>query len=238
MGNSSKLLRYLNRHSQTYFIFFILLMGFKIAHAEKVVEYDEAVSLGSMCQVAHQLQANGIRHHAYPFDWIITPAEGLSRFIAQKGEGFLERENLAFGELWANTNFIVTTDTLYDFKILHDFSVPFEESYAPVKEKYDRRKERFFKLLKSNKKVLFVRAYLTRSQAERLDHVLRKFYPKLSYTILALNETEENWGLERVKNFQLNQIPNDWRGDPARWQEILSQFRVKQAKTLPPEDRP
>lgn len=232
MSNFGKYLKYLNC------LLFFLLVSFRIAPAEKDAEYDEAVSLGSMCQVAHQLQANGIRHHAYPFDWIITPADGLIRFITHKGEGFLELENLAFGELWANTNFIVTIDTVYGFKILHDFYVPFEESYAPVKEKYDRRKERFFKLLKSNKKVLFIRTYLSREQAELLDHALRKFYPKLSYTILALNETEENWGLERVKNFQLHQIPNVWSGDPARWKEILSQFKVKQAKTLPPEDRP
>ncbi|WP_068471366.1 DUF1796 family putative cysteine peptidase [Candidatus Protochlamydia phocaeensis] len=216
-------------------LIFALLFHWKMAYA--IVQdrpYDEAVSLGYSCQVAQQLNDNGIRHQAYPFDWMLSSAEGLILFIHYAGAGFLDLDKIAIEERVAGTNILIVADTLYGFRLLHDFYDPFDTFYPIVKQKYERRIARFFNLLRSNKKVLFVRIQFTREQAELLDFILHTLYPQLTYTILALNpEPQADWGLERVKNLQLHQIPDVWYGDHTRWREILSQFNVKPSPNPP-----
>ncbi|MCE2983350.1 MAG: papain-like cysteine peptidase [Parachlamydia sp.] len=158
-------------------IFFFAITGKGLANDDLM--YDEAVSLGCLCQVAQQLNLNGIRHQSYPFDWIVTHAEGPTRFIANQGAGFLDLDQITLGEKWANTNFIIAYDHLYNFILLHNFNIPFHASYVPIKDQFDKRIRRFFQLLQSDKKILFVRLVITQEEAELLDHVLQTCYPTL-----------------------------------------------------------
>lgn len=124
-------------------------------------------------------------------------------------------------------------DTTYNIQLLHDFYAPnYLQNYFEVKAKYDRRIKRFFDLMLSNKKILFVRLGLTREQTEHIDYIIHALYPSLNYTLLVLNSDEQythdaDWGLERVRNFYLRQtFPYFWSGDTLAWTEILSQFPV------------
>ena len=58
--------------------------------------YDALISLGGECQVAYQMRLHGIRNESLPFDWIITPFEGLEKILIQRFEHFLRPENLTF----------------------------------------------------------------------------------------------------------------------------------------------
>ena len=64
-------------------------------------------------------------------------------------------------------------------------------------------------MLHSNEKILFIRRGISYQQAFILDDLLHTSYPNLNYAILAVGSTEEmnqNWGLERVKNFYLGRL--------------------------------
>lgn len=195
--------------------------------------YEVVVSLGNMCQVAHQLDVNLLRNVAYPFDWVIIPFPSLYFFIANEGQHFLQPDRLVFFDnhpdaLGEVKSFVKEMN--YQIEFLHDFALSpdFMKDYNEIKEKYDRRVLRFFELLKSTKKILFVRRGITYKEAVSLDKLLRKKYPHLDYTILALDNTEEikkEWGLKRVKNYYLRELePWSWVGDPWAWNEILQRF--------------
>lgn len=213
------------------------------AKQSKNKPYDAVVSLGNMCQVAHQLDINNKRGPAYPLDWVIVPFPSLCFFIANEGQLFLQPDQLVLCEnqVDGQGNGNVQTfikDLYYQIEFVHDFEYThdFLKDYATIKEKYDRRVERFFELLNSKKKVLLVRRGINYQQAVLLDELLKQKYPKLNYTILALDNTEEikqNWGLKRVKNYHLRELtPWNWVGDPWAWQEILSQFPIKKVKPI------
>lgn len=205
------------------FIFVFLLSGLE---AEQPDEYDEVVSLGFACQVAYQTKLNGFRTHAYPFDVLITPYESMLLFIVNKGVNFLEPSNLHVLEVLPG-GVLSVLEKGYNIQMIHDFTLNFA-NYNQVKAKYDRRIKRFFDLLASNKRVLFIRINLNYYQAIELDNILHTLYPQLPYTILALNDDEQSkqdWHLERVRNFYLRWT-GGWDGDYARWKEILNHFKL------------
>ena len=194
--------------------------------------YDEAVSLGYGCQVAWQLKANGIRSLSYPFDWFHTPFNGLVGFITLKGSNFLDVNQISIvGPYAGDPGCLQVVDLCYGITSYHDFSAnpPFA-NYWHIKLKYDRRIKRFFDLLKSNKRILFIRQGDSRHQIECLDALLQQIYPRLNYSILAVNDSEEykdKWGSERIKNFHIKQIPWVWQGDYQSWKEVLGHFSIK-----------
>jgi hypothetical protein len=188
--------------------------------------YDVAVSLGDLCQVAWQLSHHNLRGAAFPFDWLITPFESLYSFLMIEGANFIARENLVvvYGEIPH------IEDSFYRIKFLHDFSMSpvVLENYDDIKKKYDRRIKRFFELLHSNKKVLFIRRGITYEQACRLENFFNTYYPNLNYTILAVGSTEEmnhDWKLEKVRNFYLGEF--GWQGHPDAWIKILNHFPIR-----------
>lgn len=224
-------------------IFIHVLLGFCLSfYANAHIQtYDEVVSLGDTCQVAWQLELNGIRKFAYPFDWVCTSFKSLVGFIEQKGAHFLEFDKISvMGVYPGNPTRLQVVDLVYGIVFYHDFlASPPLANYNDVKAKYDRRLKRFFDLLNSNKKVLFVREGFMREQIEFLDHLLHSTYPNLKYTILAVSDREdfkESWKLDRISNFYLPQNPWNWQGDSAKWKEILTQFKVKHDLTPRPKE--
>lgn len=211
-----------------------LLMTDAIRAEEKI--YEEVVSLGSSCQVAWQLEAHCVRKAAYPFDWLITHSKALNAFLCRKGKGFLNWDKITVIRAYpGDPAHLEVVDQMYGLVSLHDFLAnPPMENYYEVKAKYDRRLARFFELLNSNKTVLFVRQGSSCAEIKELDSLLHTLYPNLSYTILAVHNFEEyktDWGLERVKNYFLTQIPGDWAGDFDKWGEILGRFIIHPALT-------
>ncbi|WP_068469485.1 DUF1796 family putative cysteine peptidase [Candidatus Protochlamydia phocaeensis] len=213
-------------------VYLFLLVITPFAARAEIQAYDEIVSLGYGCQVAWQLETNGLRKAAYPFDWFHTSFDSLMAFIQHKGEHFLEWNHIWIVEPYpGDTGRFHVVDLLYGIHSYHDFlSMPPMANYNDIKTKYDRRINRFFELLNSNKKILFVREGFTREQVEQLDLLFQTLYPTLSYTILAVSDDEafyEDWGLERIRNFYIQQKAWNWMGDFARWKEILDQFCIK-----------
>src|ERR1700694_5845458 len=50
--------------------------------------YDVPISLGSNCEVAHQLSENGYRPASYPFDWLVLPFDALCALLERHFAGF------------------------------------------------------------------------------------------------------------------------------------------------------
>lgn len=208
--------------------------------ASTIKQYDEVVSLGTACQAAWQLEGNGIRRLAYPFDWLVTPFHGLIPFLTHQGAGFLDRDKIEIVKtLPGKATYLHVADLTYDIHFIHDFrGGEGIDNYDKIKDKYDRRIQRFFTLLQSNKKILFFRVQISRDEAIVLDSFIHTHYPKLEYTLVAINDSpdaENDWGLERVRNFYMHQTIDNWEGDGEKWKEIFSHFSIKESKKKRPE---
>lgn len=227
--------------NQFYLIIILVFALFSLEiRASTIKQYDEVISLGTACQAAWQLEGNGMRRLAYPFDWLVTPFHGLIPFIINQGAGFLDKDKIEIVKtLPGKATFLHVADLTYDIHFIHDFhGTEIIDNYDKIKNKYDRRIQRFFTLLQSNKKILFFRVQITRDEAIVLDNLIHTTYPNLEYTLVAINDspdTENDWGLERVRNFYMRQSIDNWQGDGERWKDILSQFSVKESKKKRPD---
>ena len=104
--------------------------------------YRYVVSLGFFCSVAMELERIGLRSASFPFDWLISDFEGVIKLIENHFDDFLAYENMAQHKLYPN----YYKDTKYGMQFYHDFSAfrSLESQLPRVKNKYDRRIERFY----------------------------------------------------------------------------------------------
>ena len=187
----------------------------------KLSYWDAVISLGGSCQVAEQLNRFHLRDASYPFDWLFSEeAEYVIQALENRFDGFLAAENLT--ESPTVTGHRKITDNRYHMVHQHIFplEVPWQQSYATVKETVDRRVRRFLSWgladvepqdtgsakteiadrepshTKEGKKILFIRTNLTMEQSERLSALLSKQFGEKAF-LLVINHT---------RNFQLKSI--------------------------------
>ncbi len=115
--------------------------------------YTHYISLGYFCEVAQDLEKLGLREFSSPFDWVISDFSCVMKALDNKFEDFLGYENL-LQNIACRSHYY---ESKYRFYSFHDFSPcrSLKEQYRDVKEKYDRRINRFLKEIKSP--TLFIR---------------------------------------------------------------------------------
>jgi len=176
------------------------------------------VSLGSVCEPAHQLRYCELRKAAFPFDWIVSmDGEALVEMLNSDFQGFLGD---GFFTPFGPAGHLL--HTRYHLEFLHDgnFNHRFRENLDALKEKYQRRIDRFRSLRDFKGKLVFLRyAYpysltdpnrfyhfrenleITEEYALRLYEALASFFPNVDLYLVALNPNQ-NENFEKQK--QLN----------------------------------
>lgn len=145
-------------------------------------KYDIIYSVGMDCACALYMNKASIRKCSGPFDWLTGVDFNIRmELILNNFEEFFNKEDFVFLPKSKDPN--IGTDEECDyyqnmktgFYFYHDFVIDkFEECFEDVKNKYIRRIDRFYKNIKSSKKVLFI--YLTHS--EKIDNEMIRFYQK------------------------------------------------------------
>lgn len=127
--------------------------------------YDNVISLGQDCACAGYLVRFGLRDWSGPFDWIGVLYAGIVKtvdIIVDNFKDFIHPEALEYfvpaAEIPLELHFSFVRDKITNVHFAHDFPKQFsiQESYAKVKSKYDRRIERFVKVMESPKSKLLV----------------------------------------------------------------------------------
>lgn len=134
-------------------------------------QYDFIVSLGASCGCTMVLRELNLQFVSSPLDWAASP--GLARAIDMIEHDFKDWFNREDMKLWAVRHEKGTISRIYkntrtEFGFPHDFSnaEPFEACYEKVREKYERRIERFLSRMAGGGSGLCV--YLELSYKERL----------------------------------------------------------------------
>lgn len=175
--------------------------------------YDIIYSIGRDCSCAEYLKKNNLRLTSGPFDWL-TNAGFEERFnlILNDFKDFMNIEDFKFlpkDETMFNDEFCDYYENVKThFYYYHDFpkDVPISDCFDVVKEKYQRRINRFYEKIKENEKVLLVwfSHYHNTPDSVVLDlckKLCQKFNKQIDFLIV---EHEEGLNIPKKKELTPN----------------------------------
>ena len=199
-------------------------------------KYDLIVSIGAACSCTETLRAKNLQIYSYPFDWL-AGSNFINRvkIINNNFENWFNIEDLKFKgtrkypmpcDIYLNTR----TNILFN----HDFPIfsPLEILYGEVKEKYDRRINRFLYQISNSKNVLFV--YLERpdlkedTSTEEIKEgyeLLKNRFPSVDINILYLsNAREVDYKNRKIINISDNivRIDFDYDGYDKKYPNVVN----------------
>ena len=180
------------------------------------------------------LRSNNIRCTAFPFDWIRSSFNGLCNLLKNDFSDFLNPQYLTF-----ETTFILNKK--YTIAFHHDFPAErtegrveyIKENYLDfledVSKKYQRRIERLYNVLNSEKRVYFFRLSAgtrpwnldlnpqTKDEIIKLRDILSAKFPMCNFVLVAIDTSEDyktDWHMDCVKNFYIQNpsSKDEWNG--------------------------
>ncbi len=193
------------------------------------------ISLGDACGPAIMLRNLKIRYEAFPFDWTVSPFDGLyaaltSDFayfledltIRPGGQGVIDHYGIHFTHDWPTVHNPhinpLNADFVPNCQLFHEW----EKALPAVKEKYRRRIERLRAMCESQNRIIFIRSGTFKSEDEAI--MLRDFfrakYPDLDFLLIAISHQDNfktEWNIEGIKNFHLQ-----------RWDDSAGLARILQ----------
>lgn len=218
-----------------------------------IESYDTVISLGSRCQVAHQLRRKYPQCKSQFFDWLITPDEPLLNILSDGMIGFSDEITLSVGHshrIKMETSHIV--EGFYGTLLSHDFqndgSDPHEQ-WKIIKRKYETTTCRFHDAMNAGLKVLFLRmsfgpsgsfGYDAEDRADlELGNLLRliihKHWPELDYNLILVSHHEEDVALDG--NLEIAYMPEQaewaWQGQDADWDALLDSRLIMRVQNSP-----
>ena len=248
------------RRASSFFGFFLLFFCSALGWAGEVdgdFTRDEIlfVSLGSICEPAHEVRFCGLRKAAFPFDWIVSmDGEALIEMLSNDFQGlFDDRCFVPFGPAGH------LLQTRYHLEFLHegDFNHRFNEQLCVLKDKYQRRIDRFRSLKTYEGKLVFLRyanpssmtdqnrfyhfkenLEITEPYAQRLYRTLTSFFPRVDAYLIILNpgqgenfETQNQLG-DRISIYRFPAI-GDLQTKIDKWRGFFEAFAAERNCRLP-----
>jgi len=208
------------------------------------------ISLGMNCICARNFEQRKLSEAFFPFDWNITQADSIYRILENDFKDFLKQDNLVIQQQenldlkptnhpWLKAYHVL--DTLYNIKIVHDFTKkgPALHDYEHVKNKYYRRVARFYKALSLNRPIYFFRTVITKEEAIKLNNLIQKKFPLLTYTLVVVNNTQEfkqPWKIKNIKNFFLKTAASS--GGIKQWDKIFKALKITKKVPTPIREIP
>lgn len=173
----------------------------------------EYVPIGIDCDVAFMCKEFKMRNCAYPFDHIVT-YDGITKILENNFEKFIPEinENIINNHVF---------DKNYNTKFIHDNFLLEED-----KDKYNRRIDRFLKILDDKKKIIFIKKGHSihhhneidniideYEEVQKLDQYLKTNYKNLDYEIVIIllckkcncNIIDKN--INNIKLYKCSDIP-------------------------------
>ncbi len=168
--------------------------------------FDHIISLGEACFVATMLIDTKQRNFSSPFDWIIgADLQTRLNLILNDFKDFLNIEDLILmPEISPSEHHFMYLNTRNGIIFNHEFpkSQPLEESFPEVKEKYDRRIERFLDVLQNSKDILLLYMDMIDSKNQKLT------IDQLTHYMVRIN-TKFPSNHIRLLYFKYSRTPNE-----------------------------
>lgn len=201
------------------------------------------ISLG-FCSVKKQMQNNNINQPTLPFDWLkINNINTINELLSNNFDDFLN--NLEFVK--DNKKFFVEKqidkisriykNSKYDIYFCHDFyDSDFSEQIDGVQNKYNRRINRLYEILRSNEKIIFIRDDIFYNQItidyqiiNKFDNILKSINSEINYELIwIINPKKKKFTVDKYEiqsNIKIiidRNKPTSWWHDEIDWNNILN----------------
>lgn len=150
-------------------------------------QYDLIIPLGEACSCTEALRDACLQRASYPLDWLFgSDFMGRVDLLISDFEHFIEKEDLrsaGYNNEDKNNLCDVYDNHHNGITFNHDFpaGMALEDSFAVVKEKYDRRIRRLISQTETAQKVLMVYLETPNCQHQLTDNeILKKAHQKIS----------------------------------------------------------
>lgn len=218
---------------------------------EVTPEYEDAalktkpiiIPLGSNCFQGFFLRDLKLRFLAYPFDWNITSLSAIYQLIENDFDGFCEKNlffRLSRASVYHKRYQVFFVHDFGGVKNLEDYDdAAYGEDLERATKRYKKRVERFYKAINSGRPICFIRATsivgyrffptnmrITKDWAESFVALLKRKFPKLVFTLVCSDYSEEiksDWGIPNCVNFyyDLSTWPPDFPRAEVDWRKKL-----------------
>lgn len=222
------------------------------------------VPLGLSCRVTYQVRVYFGSTTAYPFDWWVTPIDGLTRYLSDPNPDRVYGAG-ALDELVVNGQAITLVAPEFGFQLFHEFprqdiGLPtrvvapnWRAHVAEARTRHAQRLDRLLALDRRGHRILFVRDRLdvdggsgTQTAAEsvaKLWRALSNRWSRAEIELLLINVPfDTRLPQRRVRRVNFKDVPGDppeaWRGDSTRWAQAIASAgyppQAEVAGTAPP----
>ncbi|MBB6669398.1 DUF1796 family putative cysteine peptidase [Cohnella nanjingensis] len=197
--------------------------------------YDAIFSLGDLCLASIQLRQNNLRPFAGVLDWMGSPLlSNVNRLLKYRFYGFMDSSHLSI--LGYAGDKIVVSEDAYHIVSNHDFesgknTLSHLATYPQVKDKFDRRIQRFLKKMDTCERILFVRTEGDMEDAEALQKILSGLV-RNDFRVLIVNHAdvrdlvEDDWPLKKVCAVRLPAV-DKWTGNDHLWRKLFEGIELK-----------
>lgn len=179
------------------------------------IPFSHIIPLGFFCSPTEWLIQLGLRQYTYPFDWVICSMDAVNHLIENH---FTDLFHLPDLRCEIQDHCIVTHQS-YLFQSFHDFSKswPLDRQLPKVKAKYAHRISDFYRTLKSEQRILFLRYVAPNTSDEapeivRFHRIIRPINP-LAKCVLVKNADTPLGPIQSedfiLKVISVNKDPND-----------------------------
>lgn len=210
------------------------------------------ISIGSGCQVAHQLKEHGLKSATLPFDWISTPYFASVLELFETGFADLMKiEDMGFREVAEKP---VTANLRLNIFFPHDFEVgKFNEQLSTIQQRYFRRIQRLKWLLDDTKPLLFIRITgdselslfpgdtelireANRELAFKFIGLIERLYPRLDFKFTLLTFKGDFKMIHKEGKLEHYDLPSSgtWEGDRAAWSQLLAKYSLMPLPIITP----
>ncbi len=212
-------------------VYSCIFFSASIAH---VCAQEFFISLGFRCDCAQNMIRNNVRKCSLPFDWIFSPDfERVTTLIEHKFDGFFSLDTIYAVDDPGNILHTSVHNNKYLLQFVHDLpkGVSLQEAYPSLAEKYRRRISRFFMLLKTGRKIIFLRRRISKKEAATFVAMMQRNYPALDFTLVAINGSSEHDSIWKIPHVDLYICPETFipgRGSEiskADWDAIFNRYR-------------
>lgn len=182
------------------------------------------ITVGYDCSPAAALRNVGLRQFALPFDWVVSSIDSLEQCLSENFVRF--HTNLRLNE--SKKRLI----DAYGFEFPHDYPLStttnldmigkgaygeqdgsticdnWMDYYQIIKDKYNRRMERFMSIVRDDKPIIIMCRYNTINEIIRLQELFKKLYQKTN--ICFINSSSiPSWENVTCINTEQNGIWNE-----------------------------
>lgn len=191
------------------------------------------IPLGNSCSITYNLKINNLRQNAYPFDWVrVQNLNNITNLIQNNFDGFLDINKYKFKssskKFNVNDNF---TSYIYSNNyctFYHEFENYIEKlDMKDFIDKYTRRINRLINIIKSNKKIIFIREEygdVKINKIYKFIDTIKKINPNINYYLVIISSKNISFTDPKIKCFVSSKPINDWRRPEINWNEIFNLF--------------